>query len=389
MLLIRARLPVRFAHRLCLSLLCLLAVMPLTPALSAEPSADELDNLFAVRGIVYEQNDGADDSGGNPYIDEDASVQEGIVLLRKRVNDSHAVQAKFTGVIVTAASWDNARLKAETISGATTQDHGRLGWDLGWLYKNSQGFSGSIHATYGTEYTYRTEGVNIAVGQVFNEGSTALGFKLTAYDDRVRNIRFDGQELEQETRETYTTDLSLIQSINTYSHINLSWTHTEQDGFLATSYNAVQAGDAFDYERVPQSRSRDTLSLRYKHALARDSYQLGYGRYWDSWGIGSDVFEGRYYFNLYNGRFSVQTSARYYKQAAADFYGIDFEQPQLLQTSDSDLGRFTGTSAGVLLAFYNPRRMLGFLHTYELGFNYYQRGDGLDLYWLTFGWSFR
>ena len=389
MLLRQVSLPAGSTSGVCLLISYLLVVMLLGPKVNAEPTADELDDLFAVRGIIYEQNDGADDSGGNVYIDEDASIQEGIVLLRKRVNDSHAVQAKFTGVIVTAASWDNARLKAETISGATTDDHGRLSWDLGWLYKNSQGFSGSIHATYGTEYTYRTEGVNIAVGQVFDEGSTALGFKLTAYDDRVRNIRFDGQEFEQETRETYTTDFSLIQSINAYSHVNLSWTHTEQEGFLATSYNAVRANATFDYERVPQSRSRDTLSVRYKRALTRDSYQLGYGRYWDSWGIDSDVLEGRYYFNLYDNRLSMQTSVRYYKQSAANFYGIDFDQPQLLQTSDSDLGRFTGTSAGVLLAFYNPQRLWGFLHTYELGFNYYQRGDGLYLYWLTFGWSFR
>lgn len=368
----------------------LLLMAPLAQAETpSEPTADELDSLFAIRAIHYEQEDDASGSHANPYIDEDASIQEGVLLLRGRINDTNAIEGKFTGVVVTAASWDDARLKAETISGATTEDHGRLNWNIGWLYKNSQGLSGSIHAIYGSEYTYRTEGLSAALGQIFNEGSTALGLKVTAFNDRIRNIRFNGQEFNQEARDTYTVDASLVQSINPRSHINIGLSHTEQEGFLETSYNAVLVADVFDYERAPDTRTRDALSFRYKQALKRDSYQLGYSYYQDSWGINANVAEARYYFNLYSGRLQVQTSTRYYDQSAADFYAVDLDLPQRYQTSDSDLADFTGRSVGVLLALSGPRGFLRYRPTYEIGFNYYQRSDNLDLYWLTLGWSFR
>ena len=353
------------------------------------PSADELDNLFAVRLVNYEQEDKSDGRAGNRYIDEDASIQEGVLLVRKRLNPNHAVEGKFTGVIVTAASWDDARLKAETISGATTDDHGRLNANIGWLYKNSKGFSGALHINYGSEYTYRTEGASLSLGQSFNEGSTVLGLKLIGFNDRVRNIRFDGEEFSQERRDTYTLDTSLVQSINTNSHVNLSWSHTDQKGFLATSYNAVFAGNTFDSERVPDTRRRDALSVRYRRALKQDAYQLGYSYYWDNWGINSNITEARYYWNIPKTRLQLQTSARYYHQSSADFYSPEFESPQPFQTSDSDLGDFSGKSIGVLLAASTLPGVFRYDASYEVGLNYYKRSDDLDFYWLSIGWILR
>ncbi len=353
------------------------------------PTADELDSLFAVRLVNYEQEDKSDGSAGNRYIDEDASIQEGVLLVRKRLNPNHAIEGKFTGVIVTAASWDDARLKAETISGATTDDHGRLNANVGWLYKNNQGFSGALHLNYGSEYTYRTEGLSLSLGQTFNEGSTVLGLKLIGFNDRVRNIRFDGKEFNQESRDTYTVDASLVQTIDAISHVNLSWSHTDQKGFLATSYNAVFVGDTFDSEKVPDKRKRDALSVRYRRALKRDAYQLGYSYYWDNWGINSNITEARYYWNVPKTRLQVQTSARYYHQSSADFYAPEFESPQPFQTSDSDLGDFSGKSVGILLSASSLPGLFRYDATYEVGLNYYKRSDDLDFYWLTVGWLLR
>ncbi len=352
----------------------------------AEPSSDELQDIFKFRTALYKQNDG-DRLAGNPHIDETASIYEGILFLRKKVHTNHALEGKLTGVTVTAASWDDARLRAEAVSGATTDDHGRINGEFGWRYKSNEGMSSSVKLSYGSEYTYRTTALNLGLGQVFNEGSTAINLSYSSYFDTIRVIRFDGSEDPEDERDTHTFALSLVQTLNPKSLLNLSFSHTNQNGFLATSFNAVKINDGFIAEQVPNSRRRDALSARYKYAFERDSMQLGYGYYWDDWGINANVLEARYFAHLPKLKLRLEPNYRYYTQTQADFFDFEFSEPRTLLASDSDLGEFYGHSVGLLLALARPSLITSQLATYELGFNYYDRSDGLDFYWTTLGWS--
>ena len=350
-----------------------------------EPSEDALNDIFAFRSIAYQQED-KDGSKGNPNIDESATIYEGVVLLRKRANENNAFEGKFIGVNITAASWDDARAQTEAISGASTVNHGRLQGELGWLHKNDSGFSSALRFSQGSEYTYRTLGVDAHIGQVFNEGSTALNLKLSSYADTVRLIRFDGIEEPTEKRNTLTFDLSMTQTLTPYSVINLGISHTAQSGFLSTPYNAVLVDNDFVSETLPDSRKRQAYSLRYKYGFPKDSMQLGYSYYEDDWGINAHVAEMRYTMHKRNGMLRIEPSYRYYQQTAADFYAIRFNEPSEFLTSDSDLGDFDGHSLGVLgsikgAGFYGRKA------NYHLGANYYWRSDELNFYWFTFGFS--
>ena len=102
---------------------------------AAAPTTDELDSIFAARGIVYQQEDDGG-PGGNPTIEEDATIYEGILLFQQRLNENNAASFKAVGDLVTAASYDDARDKAETVSGATGYNPGRFNLEGRWKYRS-------------------------------------------------------------------------------------------------------------------------------------------------------------------------------------------------------------------------------------------------------------
>ena len=351
-------------------------------ASSQEPSSEELDSLFAFRGIAYQQDDPQGDAG-NPYIKEEATIYEGVFLFRKKIGEKNAIEANITGDVVTAASYDDAKDKAETVSGATGYNPGRWNVSVGWKRKPDADTTWRVQAGYGQEFAYRTAGVGLGFGQSFAEGATQISINLQYFDDTVRVIRYDGELEKDASRRTSTVNIGLTQSLTPKSVLNLGLSYTDQSGFLATSFNAVKVGDEFDIEIVPDERRRESYSARYKYALGRDSVQLGYSYYVDNWDIDASVSEFKYFFNLYGEKWTIEPSYRFYTQTQASFFAIDFPVRQEYQTSDSDLGEFTGNAVGLL----NSWRLGD--HTYDIGFNYYRRSDDLDFYWLTIGWSVR
>ncbi|TPD48993.1 MAG: hypothetical protein C9355_15915, partial [Thalassolituus maritimus] len=133
------------------------AIVVATAAQAAAPTADELDSIFAARGIVYQQEDDGG-SGGNPTIEEDATIYEGILLFQQRLNENNAASFKAVGDLVTAASYDDARDKAETVSGATGYNPGRFNLEGRWKYRSDSRTGFTLHTSYGQEYAYRSTG---------------------------------------------------------------------------------------------------------------------------------------------------------------------------------------------------------------------------------------
>jgi hypothetical protein len=359
--------------------------------LAATPTPDELDSLFAARGIVYQQ----DDNGGNINTDENATIYEGILLFQKRLNDTNAASVKAVGDIVSAASYDDARDKAETVSAATGYNPGRFNIETRWKYRssdvNSNRFGVNIHASYGQEFAYRSTGYGFGLSQSLNEESTQLSAQFQYFDDTVRMIRYDGSKETDAPRDTFTSTLSLTQTLSPISLFDVSWVHSKQTGMLATSFNSViinqpPNSSQRDIEKAPDVRVRDTLSFRYKHALGKDSVQLGASTYRDDWNLHGHAVEARYFYRLYSGRLTLEPSYRFYTQDEADFFATQFDAIQTFQTSDSDLGNFDGHSAGLLVSYWTSTWLTSQLSNYEIGFNYYQRSDNLDFYWLTLGW---
>ena len=349
------------------------------------PTTTELDDIFSVKLMAYQQED---DGGkaGNPNLDEDATVYEGVVLLKTHISDTDVITLQGLWDQVSAASFDDAKNQAETVSGATGYNPGRWAIDLGWQHQFST-VDLSLNAGYGQEYFYRAFNAGLGLSTSLAEGSTQLGFGFQGFNDQVRVIRWDGTREAKAHRRTNTVNFELTQILTPISNMNVSWAHTRQSGFLATSFNSVLVDGNREYETVPDGRRRDALSIRYKQALDKNSVQLGYSYYWDDWGISSSTYDLRYYFRP-NENIQLEPNYRFYTQSAADFFATTFVETQALMSSDSDLGDYDGHSTGLQIYFFN-NKLLGYERiTFDIGLNYYQRSDDLDYYWLTFGASF-
>lgn len=352
---------------------------------SAGPTVSELDDVFAIKLLAFEQDDD-DGRGGNPNLAEDATIYEGIAMLRKRVSDTDVVHIQGLWDEVTAASYDDAKDKAEIVSGATGYNPGRWGLDLGWTHE-TQAIDVSVNAGYGQEFAYRAHNLGFGLSQTLAEGVTQWRLDVQAFNDVIRVIRWDGSQEPNAHRKTRTANIGVVQTLTPESALNLSWSHTEQSGFLATSFNSVLVDNARWIETAPDARRRDALSLRYKHALEQDAVQLGVGVYCDDWGVDAATLELRYYYEL-SDRVMLEPQVRFYTQTAADFFAPTFTSVQQFMTSDPDLGDFNNQSLGLLIHLFNQRLLGNDRARLDLGLNYTVRSDELNYYWLTFGAAF-
>ncbi len=355
---------------------------------AATPTSHELDDVFAVRGIVYQQDDyRSGDRGGNPHIKEDVSIYEGIFLYRQRINERNAIQGKITGDVVSAASYDDARDNAETVSGATGNNPGRYALELGWIQQHDDwGWSASLNES--REFAYLSNSLSLGWNASFAEQATQLSAGLQVFDDWVRVIRYDGRKDKDDIRRTVTLNLGWTQSLTPISLMQVGWSHTHQEGFLSTSFNAVRVGDDFDVERLPDRRRRNALSLRYKQAINTDSFQLGYSYYQDNWDIIGHTLEGRYVINLQKGNVRLEPLYRFYRQEATDYFVHQLDAPRRYQTTDADLGGFDGQSLGLTASVAGATPFLSQDSWYDLGMQYYDRSDDIRFYWLTLGWRY-
>ena len=376
----------------CRTLILLLFTLLAKYSQAAAPTNAQLDDIFAFRGLVYQQDDyRSGDRGGNPYLREDAAIYEGIWLYRKRINETNAVQGKITGDTVSAASYDDAKNNAETVSGATGNNPGRYVLELGWIHQQDDwGWSASFNES--REYAYLSNSLSLGLNGSFAEQATQLSAHLQIFDDWVRMIRWDGTKGDDDVRRTVALNLGWVQSLTPTSLMHFGWSHTHQEGFLATSFNAVRVGSReqgiFDVERLPNRRRRDALSVRYKQAVKEDSFQLGYSYYQDNWHLIGHTLDARYYAHFSDGAVRLEPLYRFYRQEAAKYFVYQVSEPQRYQTTDSDLGSFDGHSIGLTTSLSGSTPFLTNDSWYDIGVQLYERSDDLRLYWFTLGWRY-
>ncbi len=352
------------------------------PGLLAQAEDVVPPDRFALHGTYYRQ----DDDGGNPFLDEDASIVETVLLVDKHIGARDALHVRLLADVISAASYDAVQ-DAGALTGASGENPGRLGASLGWSHTYDDDLSVTLDGSFANEYAYRSRGASALFTRSFLEDNVRLGLHLQSYRDIVRVVRFDGVDEGQEDRNTFSTRVSWTQVLSRLALLHLDVFYGYQRGFLATSFNAVQAGGVREFERVPDTRNRQSATLRYKHAVfAEDAVELSYRFYDDTWGIDAHTLELRYSHALDGQRVILQPSYRYYTQSEADFFGVSFPATRPLQSSDPDLGDFDGHMIA-LQVFWFDVDMFGQPCDYNLGASIYDRSDDLDLTWVNFGLS--
>lgn len=345
----------------------------------------------------------SDDLAGNPFLDEELTVIEPIVLWDYNVSEDFGYSVTLSYDNVSSASIDRLSQFPEQ-SGASGDYY--IGLDYAARHRLEEGewlgwmLGGSI------EYDYTSLHFGGNYSDESDDRNAVSNFALTGYYDTIDIIRFDGTQSEgTDTRLSLAGTYSLYQLLSRTWASDLSATLSFQSGFLETAYNAVvledlsfppnpfldnQANGVEFTEELPDTRLRAALQYKARHYLGPgQSVELGGRLYGDDWGILSVAVEPRYYRPLVPELLDVRLRYRFYTQTEAD----DFEEHFLgtlpgdlpeHRTQDAELGAFDSHGVGVRFDLSPGDR-----HDWYVDLNYSLRSDDLDGYFVSLGYTLR
>ncbi|MBA3698860.1 MAG: DUF3570 domain-containing protein [Planctomycetes bacterium] len=325
------------------------------------------------------------DNGGIEQVDEDASVFEAVILARKQITDTGTLSLRALGDVVSAASIERAHNADWQAQQGGASGNYRVGLGGGWSEQGDQ-VDWRIGVQFAAEYAYLSSGANAGVTWNLPGRNTALSADLQVFMDTVDLIRFNGDEEGSEARDTYTLDLGWQQVLTPYDLLSLSLSHTEQSGFLATSYNSVFTPTSEYSEELPDSRSRTALTTRWRHSFGTDSAgEIGARYYTDDWGLSAVTLDVRYSHYLLGRRLLLEPTYRLHVQQAAKYYRESFIEPlSEYRTSDPDLGDFIGHMVGLKAGFLGGS-LFGYKADWDVSLFAYDRDNGLSAFWVIIG----
>ncbi len=338
-----------------------------------------------------------DDGDGNPFLDEELTVIEPVILYQRNVNEKLSLSAQLSYDLVSSASIDRLSKFPEQ-SGASGDYY--IGLDLGANVKLSDFARYGIHGGFSVEYDYTSFNLGGSYSWDSEDKNSTYTTTLDTFFDSIDIIRFNGLQNEgSDERISVAAGFNWYQAFSPTTHGELGTTISFQSGFLETAYNAVVIEDPtlppnpnLDNmargreitEELPDSRVRAALHGRVRRFLRPGrAVELGGRVYGDSWGIVAFSLEPRLYQDLVPGKLRLQAGYRFYIQSAADDYRSSFLAEMRHRTQDSDLGDFMSHSIHGKLTWYRTKRQ-----TWDLGLEYVLRDDGLDRILIGFGWSY-
>lgn len=342
-----------------------------------------------------------DDLAGNPFLDEELTVIEPILMWDSNVSEDFGYSVTLSYDNVSSASID--RLSAFPEQSGASGDY-YYGLDYAARHRRGEGewLGWQLGASAEYDYTSLHFGGNYSTESDDRNATTTLA--LTGYYDTIDVIRFDGTQDEgTDNRLSLAATYGLYQVLSPTWASDLSATLSVQSGFLETAYNAVvledpsfpanpnldnQAQGVEFTEELPDTRIRAALQYRARHYLAAgQAVELGARLYGDDWGITSLAVEPRYTVALAPEYLYLRLRYRFYEQSEADDY-----QEHYLGTLPGDLPEFR-TQDAELAAFdshgFGARFDLtpGGRHDWYLDLNTVLRSDDLDSTFVAVGYA--
>ncbi len=338
-----------------------------------------------------------DNGDGNPFLDEELTVVEPVVIYDRNVNDRLGITATFSYDYVSSASIDRLSKFPEQ-SGASADNF--VGLNFAARYKLSDFMRVGGHVGFATEYDYKSVNLGGSLSLDSDDKNSTYTFTLDTFFDRIDIIRFNGSEAEgSDDRFSIAGGFNWYRALSSTTHGEFGALLSHQTGFLETAYNAVVLEDPTlppnpnlenlargteITEELPTTRWRGSVHGRVRHFLEPGrAVELGGRLYADSWGIMAFSLEPRIYQDI-SESVRLQVGYRFYAQSEADSFADSFTVATRHRTQDSDLGDFMshGITGRVTWAVNKK-------HTVDFGLGYTSRDDGLDRVTATFGWVFK
>lgn len=348
-------------------------------------------------GVRFGYYDDEDSGDGNPFLDEEASVIETILLVDYNVTDRLAGWAMFSLDIVTSASI--GRLDDYPLQSGASGDY-YFGVDTGASYEVSQDTRVGGFLSGSFERDYFSGGIGSKVSLDFQNDNVTVDVSGNYFFDTIEIIRFDGSQDEgTDERHSVTSTVMVRQTLDAKTFGEIGGTFSYQRGLLETPYNGVVVREpgteppfAFDNgaegfeirEAFPNERKRGALFGRVRRSLTKEIAAELSGRYaFDSWDADGFSIEPALYVELLPDVLLARLHYRYYDQDASQYYDLSLDADRArprYRTQDSDYGSFETHGVGTRLDWTLSSKI-----RIDFAMDYTNRSDGLDYFFGSVG----
>ncbi len=276
------------------------------------------------------------------------------LLVRKSVNDSLSFAANYYVDMISSASVDvlstASPYKETRRQGSISADylHGNTTYSLGFIqshepdYKANTGFFSVSQSMFGDLTT-------ISFG--YSRGWDKVG------EDSYLNGRYaDGGRMTtwvgDADHRNWQASISQILTRNLLMSLNVET--DESDGYLQSPYRTARyispEGLVQQEAQVtPNTRTGNAGSLQLKYYLPwHAALDANYRIYHDTWGILAHTIGAGYTQPIFSS-WTLNGTARYYRQGAANFYGdlFPFEDSQNFMSRDRELAKYHDLTLGL------------------------------------------
>jgi hypothetical protein len=308
----------------------------------------------------------------------------------KRYN-KHTLSLECGVDVYTSASSD--KIDPSTISSASNSDM-RVYPSMNYLYSNTANrYSLGGGLSYSSEFDYVSTGANLLMSKSSKENNRMFSARASAFFDNWKvilpvELRRVESPPQNTNRNSYNLGLVFSQVVNKEFQFALLADIAYQKGLLGTKFNRVYFADgSLRSENLPDNRFKLPLGVRANYFLGDNIVLRGFYRYYfDSWHLNAHTASLEVSYKL-SPFISLSPSYRYYTQSAVDDFAPFKEHVpgQEFYTSDYDLSKLHTNMVGMNARFtaLNGKLGLGFLHTIELRYGYYNRSTGLNSHIVT------
>jgi Protein of unknown function (DUF3570) len=276
------------------------------------------------------------------------------ILVRKSVNDSLSFAANYYVDMISSASVDvlstASPYKETRRQGSISADylHGNTTYSLGFIqshepdYKANTGFFSISQSMFGDLTTISfgyTRGWDKVGEDSYLNGRYADGGRMTTWVGDADHRNWQASISQILTR-------NLLMSLNVETD--------ESDGYLQSPYRTARyispEGLVQQEAQVtPNTRTGNAGSLQLKYYLPwHAALDANYRIYHDTWGILAHTIGAGYTQPIFSS-WTLNGTARYYRQGAANFYGdlFPFEDSQNFMSRDRELAKYHDLTLGL------------------------------------------
>lgn len=203
----------------------------------------------------------------------------------------------------------------------------------------------AIHASYiySTEHDWDSHTFGLGGSHDFLQHNLTLGAAASYARNRIGR---DGYPMFREHLTTGGGEAYAAYTLSPRDLVSAGIGLAYLDGYQASPYRFVVYGNLRAvYEVVPHTRLRETLALRWNHALfANSALRTQLRAYRDSWGVLALTGGAEYIAGF--GPLDLGVRIRGHRQRHADFYREEYAMPEAYMTSDRELSTLTDVFAG-------------------------------------------